>query len=84
MIVLSGGTPHKPNPLDARGFWVSEAASNARYLLALGVSPERVLEESFSLDTLGNAYFARAVHTDVRALCRLAVVNNGFHMPRTR
>ncbi len=46
--------------------------------------PSQLLEESVSLETVGNAYFSRALHTDVRGLRRLAVVNNRFHMPRTR
>ena len=43
-----------------------------------------LLEESVSLETVGNAYFSRVMHTDVRALRRLVVVNNRFHMARTR
>lgn len=53
-ITLSGGTPHKPNPLDEKGFPVWEATAAARALLEAGVPPERILEESFSLDTVGN------------------------------
>lgn len=33
---------------------------------------------------VGNAYFARVLHTDVRGLRNLAVINNHFHMLRTR
>ena len=33
---------------------------------------------------MGNAYFTRVLHTDVRALHRLAIINNRFHMERTR
>ena len=43
-----------------------------------------MLEESTSLETVGNAFFVRVLHTDVRGLRRLAVVNNRFHMPRAR
>jgi uncharacterized SAM-binding protein YcdF (DUF218 family) len=53
-ITLSGGTPHKPNPLDKRGFPVWESTAAAKALLSAGVAPERILEESFSLDTVGN------------------------------
>lgn len=51
---LSGGTPHKPNPLDAQGFPVWEATAAAQKLIEMGVPPEQILEESFSLDTIGN------------------------------
>ena len=37
-----------------------------------------------SLETVGNAYFARVIHADVLDLSKLVVINNHFHMPRTR
>lgn len=84
IICLSAGTPHKPNPRDARGFDTHESTSSARYLIQLGVPPEIVLEEALSLDTIGNAVYLRLLHTEVLGLRRLLVVNNGWHMPRTR
>lgn len=54
IITLSGGTPHKPNPLDKYGFPVWEASAAAKKLIELGVSSEKVYEENFSLDTVGN------------------------------
>ncbi len=45
---------------------------------------ERIWAETASLDTIGNAYFARVIHTDPAGLRRLLVVNSAFHMPRTR
>mmetsp|Transcript_3604 Transcript_3604/g.5617 ORF Transcript_3604/g.5617 Transcript_3604/m.5617 type:complete len:202 (+) Transcript_3604:97-702(+) len=57
-VTLSGGTPHKPNPLDARGFPVWEATAAARKLISLGVPTEQVLEENFSLDTVGNVSYS--------------------------
>ena len=84
VITTAWGTPHKPCPHDASGFERLESQDNAKYLLSHGVDPSRILEESVSLETVGNAYFARVMHTDVRALRRLVVINNHFHMPRTR
>ena len=46
--------------------------------------PSHILEESVSLETVGNAFFARVMHTETRGLRRLAIINNNFHMPRTR
>lgn len=51
---LSGGTPHKPNPVDARGFPVWEATAAANKLIEMGVPPQQIIEEAFSLDTIGN------------------------------
>ena len=90
IITLSGGTPWKPPPEDKRGFPITEAAASAKFL-ASGLTPERlrvpyedIMEEAFSLDTIGNAYFLRAMHTDPAGIRRLHVVTNQFHMPRTK
>ena len=84
VITTAWGTPHKPCPHDAAGFERHEAADNARFLIERGVQPAHILEESVSLETVGNAFFARVLHTETRGLRRLAVINNHFHMPRTR
>jgi hypothetical protein len=82
-IALSAGTTHLPPPLDARGYPTVESIPAARYLHEHGVPRGRILIEACSYDTIGNAFFARAIHTDPRSLCRLLVVNSRFHMPRT-
>jgi hypothetical protein len=83
VIALSGGAAHRPPPLDPQGFPIFESAAVARRLIELGIPRERVLTETASYDTIGNAYFARVMHTDPAGLRRLAVVTSGFHMPRT-
>lgn len=82
-IPLSGGTPHVPQPLDGNGYPVFEAIPAARYLQERGIPRERIFPETSSYDTIGNAFFARALHADPRGLRRLLVVNSEFHMPRT-
>eukprot|EP00746_Dinoflagellata_sp_MGD_P015239 gnl/MRDRNA2_/MRDRNA2_133771_c0_seq1.p1 gnl/MRDRNA2_/MRDRNA2_133771_c0~~gnl/MRDRNA2_/MRDRNA2_133771_c0_seq1.p1 ORF type:complete len:264 (-),score=36.58 gnl/MRDRNA2_/MRDRNA2_133771_c0_seq1:77-868(-) len=86
IITLSGGTPHKPYPVNpANGFQVLEAEAGARYLIKfLGMPPQDILEENLSLDTIGNAFFLRIMHTDVVGLRRLIVITNHFHAPRTK
>lgn len=54
IITLSAGTPHKPNPLDSKGFAIWEAAAAAKRLIEMGIPPESVYEENISLDTIGN------------------------------
>jgi uncharacterized SAM-binding protein YcdF (DUF218 family) len=83
-LVLSRGTTHKPPPLDGGDFPIDESAASARYLVARGVEPSRVLLESWSLDTIGNAAFARLMHSDLRGWHRLLVVTSELHMARTR
>lgn len=83
LIALSGGTPHKPPPLDSAGFPITEAQGSAQRLLEMQVSPTDILEEGFSLDTLGNAYFLRNTHIDPGRFSKMMVVTNDWHMPRT-
>ncbi|MCC6147630.1 MAG: YdcF family protein [Anaerolineaceae bacterium] len=82
-VVLSAGTVHKPPPLDAEGFPIFESRAAAEYLLSQGVGPDRILIETSSYDTIGNAYFSRVVHVEPRQFSRLLVVTSAFHAART-
>ncbi len=76
ILCLSAGTVHKRGPL-------LESVAGARYLLGKGLHPESILLENASWDTIGNAFFARVIHTDLRRWRKLLVVNSAFHMQRT-
>eukprot|EP00937_MAST-01D_sp_MAST-1D-sp2_P007388 g7388.t1 len=84
VITTAWGTPHMPCPHDAAGFERHESSDNAKALLDLGVAPQHLLEESASLETVGNALYTRLLHTDPAGLRRLAIVNNRWHMARTK
>jgi hypothetical protein len=81
-IPLSSGTPHRPPPLDGRGFPITEARAGAEHLVRHGVDPRRILIEESSWDTIGNAYFSRVIHVIPRGLERLLVITSEFHLPR--
>jgi len=49
-LCLSQATVHRPPPLDARAFPVTEAGAGARYLIERGIEPERIRLEAFSLE----------------------------------
>lgn len=83
IITLSAGTVHRPPPLDPRGFPIFESVAGAQYLLRAGVPLDRILTETCSYDTIGNAYFARILHTDPLGLRRLLVITSDYHLPRT-
>jgi uncharacterized SAM-binding protein YcdF (DUF218 family) len=84
-VTLSGGTPHKPNPIDKDGFPIFEATSASRRLIEMGIPADHIWEENFSLDTIGNAYFLRTIHTDVVAnIQKIVIITNDWHMDRTR
>jgi hypothetical protein len=83
LLPLSAGTPHRPPPLDAARFPILEARAEADYLLARGADPRRILIEAASYDTIGNAYFSRAIHAIPRGFERALVITSAHHMPRT-
>ncbi len=84
IFTLSAGTPHKPPPLDSNNFPIYEGAAAAKELLNHGVRQGDIFEENLSLDTIGNAYFLRTIHTDlVPNLRDLHIVTNNWHMGRT-
>jgi hypothetical protein len=83
IVCLSAGTVHRPNPLDQTGRAIFEASAAAHYLLRKGIQPERIFIEVASWDTVGNAYFARTMHTDPRGWRRLLVITSEHHMART-
>jgi hypothetical protein len=84
VIPLSAGTTHRPPPLDQNGFPIFEAVAGAKYLVEAGIPAGRILIESRSLDTIGNAFFSRVVHVEPRGLRRLLVITSDFHLARTR
>ena len=81
-IALSGGSPHKPAPLDPTGRAIYEAVAGGAYLLNRGVPSDRIYTEISSYDTIGNAFFTRTQHTDMREWHRLLVVSCGYHAAR--
>ncbi|CAF1241740.1 unnamed protein product [Adineta ricciae] len=83
-LVLSRGTTHRPPVLDAHSFPVDEATASAAYLMERNIPSEKILIENWSLDTIGNAYFARQCILEPMELFRLAVITNEFHMLRTK
>jgi hypothetical protein len=83
-ILLSGGTVHKPPPLDQEGYPLYESRKAAEFLIRAGISPGRILTEISSYDTIGNAYFARMLFTDPLSLNRCLIITSEFHMARTQ
>lgn len=83
-LVLSRGTTHRPPVLDKNAFPIDEASASAAYLIKHRIPSNRILVENWSLDTIGNAYFARQCILEPMKLHRLAVITNDFHMARTK
>jgi hypothetical protein len=83
-VVISAGTYHKAGALDANGRNSQESTSMTLYLEKRGFDLAQLYEENSSYDTVGNAFFLRAIHTDVRRWRRLLVIVNEFHLERLK
>ena len=81
---LSGGTVHKPPPININGFPIFESRMAAEYLVQQGVDPARLLTEISSYDTIGNAYFSRLLFAEPAKMQHLLVITSDFHLPRTK
>lgn len=85
IICLGGGTPHKPPILLDNGYVYHESTSCADYLIHnKGISPDTILKELSSFDTVGNAFFSLAIHAIPSRLRSIVVITSEFHMPRTK
>jgi uncharacterized SAM-binding protein YcdF (DUF218 family) len=84
LLCLSAGTILKVVPRDGAGFPVFESIAGARYLASKGIPATAIFTETSSYDTIGNAYFARVIHTEPLGWRRLRVITSAFHMARTR
>lgn len=87
IFTTSRGTTWKPPPLNTTtGFPIDESEALMRYLVTRrGVPSADVYQENVALDTIGNAFFLRALHFDFfDNLAEIIVVTSAFHMPRSR
>ena len=84
ILTLSAGTVYKPPILDKEGYPIFESVAAANYLASQGIPARRILTETCSYDTIGNAYFSRVIHVEPRHFKRLMVITSEFHLPRTK
>jgi hypothetical protein len=84
IITMSAGSVHKPQALYDGKYPIIESRAYAKYLQDNGISPSLLLFETASLDTIGNAYFAKLIHIDRLGFRNLLIVTSEFHMPRTK
>lgn len=61
-----------------------ESAVMKRYAVKKGIRQKDILVECNSLDTIGNAFFARKEFLLPNSWHRLIVVTSAFHLPRAR
>ena len=56
----------------------------AKYLIERGVSPQSIVKETSSYDTIGNAYFSLVIHALPLRWKRVVAITSEFHMPRSK
>ena len=85
ICIAGSATPHKPPPLQKGGFIYHESTMMAEYLIDThDVHPGKILKDTSSMDTIGNAYFTRYVHAIPRGWKNVEVVTSKFHMRRVK
>lgn len=84
IFTLSGGTPHKPNPVDKFGFPYLESSSASIELIKMGIPATSLQEEAFTIDTIGNAYYFRTIHAEYCDNNDIYIITNNWHMPRSQ
>lgn len=84
IIVLGGGTYHKPPGLDQNKYVIHESTSCATYLINNGVNPRNIIREWASYDTIANGYFAFLNYIIPLKIKKCYIITSQFHMKRTQ
>ncbi len=84
IITTSAATPHLALPLDSNKQPLYDARVMNNILIKSGINPNKILTESFSLDTVGNAIFTKLLITNPLKLKNLLIITSKFHMPRSK
>ena len=84
IIILGGGTYHKPPCLDSNNYVIHESTSCANYLIKKGVNKNKIIREWYSYDTIANGYFAFLNYIIPFQINECYVITSEFHMDRTK
>lgn len=84
IVILGGGTYHKPPHLNEEGFVQHEATIGAKYLIQHGVNPHDLYREWGSYDTIANGFFSLLNFVIPLQLKNILIVTSDFHIPRSK
>lgn len=84
ILVLGGGTYHKPPYLNSSNFTIHESTSCALYLYNKGIQSNTIFREWASYDTIANGFFAFTNYINHLNLKKMYVITSDFHMPRSK
>ena len=84
ILVLGGGTYHKPPNLNDDQYVIHESTSCALYLNNHDIPSSNIFREWSSYDTIANGFFAFTNYINYISLKNIYVITSTFHMPRTK
>lgn len=85
IIVIGGGTYHKPPILNENHYVIHESSSCALYLTEHGnVEPKDIYREWSSYDTIANGYYAYLNYIQPLQIKEFTLITSEFHMPRAK
>ena len=84
ILVLGGGTYHKPPYINDSKFVVHESTNCSIYLNNNGIKPEFIFREWGSYDTIANGFFAFTNYINYINLLNIFVITSDFHITRSK
>ena len=85
IIVMGGGTYHKPPILNESQYVIHESSSCALYLTQHGnIEPKNIYREWSSYDTIANGYYAYLNYIQPLDIKEFTLITSEFHMPRAK
>lgn len=85
IIVMGGGTYHKPPILNDSNYVIHESSSCALYLTQQGnIDPKDIYREWSSYDTIANGYYAYLNYIQPLNIKEFVLITSEFHMPRAK
>lgn len=85
IIVMGGGTYHKPPILNDSNYVIHESSSCALYLTQHGnIESKNIYREWSSYDTIANGYYAYLNYIQPLDIKEFTLITSDFHMPRAK
>jgi len=85
IVVMGGGTYHKPPIINENQYVIHESTSCALYLTQHGnIEPTDIYREWSSYDTIANGYYAYLNYINPLQIKEITLITSEFHMPRSK
>lgn len=84
ILLMGGGTYHKPPVLNDEQYVIHESTACANYLLDFDIKPTDIYKEWSSYDTIANGYYAFSNYIHPMEFSSIMVITSQFHMDRTK